>query len=189
MNRTIAAGLLGLCMLAATSSSALAQAGGHRFFGRGPGAARPGAINRGFGGAQFFGGRAGAFGGGLGAYGGIGFFDQSPTAYYDLFWEERVPYFAMHPPVYYSAPIPRTYGYSPFAYPGEVPTPELNFGPPPETIINPHAQPSAEPTSARDQTAGGPLRLRNPYVEANLAETPGDASSEDLAQSPTERAR
>ena len=28
---------------------------------------------------------------------------------------ESAPYFALHPPVYYSLPVPRTYGYSPFS--------------------------------------------------------------------------
>ena len=27
------------------------------------------------------------------------------------------PYFALHPPVYYSTPVPRAYGYGPWAYP------------------------------------------------------------------------
>lgn len=31
--------------------------------------------------------------------------------------QERVPYFAAHPPVYYSTPIARSYGHSPFPYP------------------------------------------------------------------------
>ncbi len=187
MNRTIATCLLGVCLVAASASSALAQQGGRQFFGRGPG--QRNAIQRGQGGLPLFGGAAGGFGGGLGGWGGIGLFNQSPTAYYDLYWEERVPYFAMHPPVYYSAPIPRTYGYSPFAYPGEVPTPELNFGPPPETIVNPHAQPNVEPTSAHDQTAGGPLRMRNPYVEGDVASDSSDTDAGSLAQSPSEPKR
>jgi hypothetical protein len=36
------------------------------------------------------------------------------------------PYFALHPPVYYSCPVPRTYGYSPFAYPGYMETPAVD---------------------------------------------------------------
>ena len=40
----------------------------------------------------------------------------------------NVPYFAAHPPVYYSYPVPRTYGYSPFAYPPYVMTPEVEMG-------------------------------------------------------------
>jgi len=83
-----------------------------------------------------------------------------------------VPYFAMHPPVYYSVPVPRTYGYSPFAYPGDVPTPEVQFGLPPETIVNPHAQPAQAESPAPDQSAHAPLRIANPFVESNIAHEP-----------------
>ena len=38
---------------------------------------------------------------------------------------QNVPHFAAFPPVYYSLPVPRTYGYSPFAYPPGVMTPEV----------------------------------------------------------------
>jgi hypothetical protein len=87
------------------------------------------------------------------------------------------PYFALHPPVYYSAPIPRTYGYSPFAYPCDVMTPELQFGEPvvqPSTMTNPYVAPPAG--GATDgQTAHAPLRIVNPFVdtaEAQLARYP-----------------
>ena len=36
---------------------------------------------------------------------------------------DGVPYFALFPPVYYSYRVPRTYGYSPFAYPPGILTP------------------------------------------------------------------
>src|SRR5436305_2234169 len=39
----------------------------------------------------------------------------------------NLPYFALHPPVYYSYPVPRTYGYSPFAYGPEVMTPDVGI--------------------------------------------------------------
>ena len=39
------------------------------------------------------------------------------------------PYFSLFPPVYYSYPVPRTYGYSPFAYPAGTPTPEIQVEP------------------------------------------------------------
>ena len=90
------------------------------------------------------------------------------------------PYFALHPPVYYSVPVARTYGYSPFAYPGTVPTPEVEVEPTPQVIVNPFVTPTAgEPgtiessqpnpnTSAdvRDpqQVASAPLLIINPYV-------------------------
>lgn len=76
------------------------------------------------------------------------------------------PYYSLHPPVYYSAPVPRTYGYSPFAYPGNVPTPEITMGP--EEIINPHIEPEEVPAPAQEasgRTASAPQVIRNPYVE------------------------
>src|SRR5436190_2059368 len=59
----------------------------------------------------------------------------------------NLPYFALHPPVYYSQPVPRTYGYSPFAYPPGVMTPELDGEPQPVTINNPYV-PAATPAGA-----------------------------------------
>lgn len=81
-----------------------------------------------------------------------------------LYTREYIPYHAMHPPVYYSYPVPRTYGYSPFAYPPGTLTPGL-AAPDPEVVPNPHVPPkdAVKPTATR--VAGAPLRIRNPYVE------------------------
>jgi hypothetical protein len=75
--------------------------------------------------------------------------------------------------VYYSVPVPRTYGYSPFAYPGNVPTPDVQLGP--EEIVNPHVEPdedaddAPEAEEAAAKTAAtsrpAPLVVRNPFVE------------------------
>jgi hypothetical protein len=81
------------------------------------------------------------------------------------------PYFSLHPPVYYSVPVPRTYGYSPFAYPGSVPTPDVQIGP--EEIVNPYVEPdNDEPAAAKDASAktasftkSAPLVVRNPFVD------------------------
>ncbi len=85
----------------------------------------------------------------------------------------NVPYFAAHPPVYYSYPVPRTYGYSPFAYPPSVMTPEV-IGEPvePAVIVNPYVPSSgsgeaAEPqdrTTEVEARASAPLVIVNPYV-------------------------
>lgn len=88
----------------------------------------------------------------------------------------NVPYFAAYPPVYYSYPVPRTYGYSPFAYPPGVMTPEIVGEPQPLEIINPHV-PQKNETPARDVSdrsvdAGRepePLVILNPYVTPNRA--------------------
>src|SRR5436305_15351376 len=64
--------------------------------------------------------------------------------FYARYGHEHIPYFALHPPVYYSYPVARTYGYSPFAYPFGSPTPEIEWAPPkeekksePKTTLNP----------------------------------------------------
>jgi hypothetical protein len=87
----------------------------------------------------------------------------------------NLPYFALHPPVYYSYPVPRTYGYSPFAYPPGVMTPDVAAIQPLE-IINPHVpSPQEKPVSVeKDQTASAglqpqPLVILNPYVSPNRA--------------------
>lgn len=92
----------------------------------------------------------------------------------------NLPYFALHPPVYYSYPVPRTYGYSPFAYPPYVMTPEIAFEAQPVTIINPHVPKSKKDSSKPkvDRTAAAsapsqPLVIVNPFV----------AQSRTLAQS------
>src|ERR1700742_1986740 len=46
------------------------------------------------------------------------------TGPYNLYTQDTPPFYAMYPPVYYSRPVARTYGFSPFAYPPGVPTPQ-----------------------------------------------------------------
>jgi hypothetical protein len=84
-----------------------------------------------------------------------------------------VPYFSMFPPVYYSLPIPRTYGWSPFAYPPGTMTPEIEPSAP-QDLINPYVpQPSdgkkeGKPQATAARTASYhpsvPQVLINPYV-------------------------
>ena len=90
--------------------------------------------------------------------------------------EYNVPYFAAHPPVYYSYPVPRTYGYSPFAYPPNVMTPEVADHDAPVQIINPYVPSSNQesPKSEGDRTASTgkqtqPLVIINPYVPQSKA--------------------
>jgi len=89
---------------------------------------------------------------------------------------DNVPHFAAFPPVYYSAPVPRTYGYSPFAYPPGTMTPELAEAAAPVEIINPHfksdtnaATDEVEDTVTQSKVAQ-PLLVFNPYVSPRLAE-------------------
>jgi hypothetical protein len=87
---------------------------------------------------------------------GAGFAGWSnPYSYY--VGSDRPPFYAMFPPVYYSYPVPRTYGYSPFAYPAGTMTPEIEISEP-ETIVNPYIKPkAAEPTKAPDEKKAEPL--------------------------------
>lgn len=55
--------------------------------------------------------------------------------------ENRIPFYALHPPVYYSYPIARPYGDSPFASPPGYYGPGAIVDGGPQTIINPYAQP------------------------------------------------
>jgi len=92
----------------------------------------------------------------------------------------RVPYFAAHPPVYYSYPVPRTYGYSPFAYPPHVMTPEVAAAVQPLQISNPYVPADkASPAPAQDRAAKivpvpQPLLVINPFVgEKNIVAQAG----------------
>jgi hypothetical protein len=110
-----------------------------------------------------------------GGYGGYGWGYDIGRLYGVL--EQNVPHFAAFPPVYYSYPVPRTYGYSPFAYPPGVMTPEVEMAEP-LTINNPYfhgASPVESAGSAPkdapkvDQTTAAPAPkpqlILNPYVE------------------------
>jgi hypothetical protein len=89
----------------------------------------------------------------------------------------EVPHFAAFPPVYYSYPVPRTYGYSPFAYPPNVMTPEIVGDIEPLENINPHVDSTEmKPTKEAkpDRTAATsariePLVVMNPFVAPNQA--------------------
>lgn len=105
--------------------------------------------------------------------------------------ERRVPYFAAHPPVYYSRPVPRTYGYSPFAYTPDTRTPDVVPAAQPVEIINPYVPSSAKSSSPQASTpqqrkpkasgrtisdsaereATGPLMIINPFVVSSDSKT------------------
>lgn len=91
---------------------------------------------------------------------------------------QNVPYYAAFPPVYYSVPVPRTYGYSPFAYPPGVMTPEIETAEP-LAINNPFvtqssqsvqaaevAEPAPDRTTSVSPEAGSPLVVNNPFVRS-----------------------
>ena len=80
------------------------------------------------------------------------------------------PYFSLFPPVYYSCPVPRTYGYSPFAYPAGTPTPEIQIEQvQAKLMVNPFVPRGEVTKPAADQTTGGPYTLVNPFVGKEAA--------------------
>lgn len=158
------------CLMPDTSEAQNRRGGGG---GRGGHSGR--GVGFGHGGGGGFGGGCGLGGFGLGGFGGVGggyggYWDIAGL-YYQLY--NNLPYFALHPPVYYSAPVPRTYGYSPFAYPPGTMTPELGCVVEPVTINNPYipsSTPGVAPTAPSSDRAAAvqkpiePLVVINPYV-------------------------
>jgi hypothetical protein len=100
---------------------------------------------------------------------------------------DQPPYFALHPPVYYSMPVPRTYGYSPFAYPGFVETPAwegaIGYAPPaapatPKMIINPYVEPSSpSPSNGAAPAANQQSRVQVIYPIRQFARPAAVAQS------------
>lgn len=113
------------------------------------------------------------FNGGCGYGYGCGIYDMG-NLYRVL--ADNVPYYAAFPPVYYSVPVPRTYGYSPFAYPPGVMTPEVVDQVSPVEIINPHVEPTSNATDEADdqltrtENTPAPLLVMNPYVSTQVAD-------------------
>ncbi len=109
-----------------------------------------------------------------GGYGGYGYGYWDIGRLYGVL-AQNVPYYAAFPPVYYSYPVPRTYGYSPFAYPPGVMTPEVEMVEP-LAIDNPYvtdpsqsAKSAPAPKAAADRTTSAPpqprpLLVSNPFV-------------------------
>ena len=118
-------------------------------------------------------------GGGWGGGGYAAFYGFNGGAGpYNLYDNERVvPHFMLYPPVYYSIPVPRTYGWSPFAYPPGMMTPEI--APQPLRIDNSQA-PQKTSAATSDRVAKAPLAIDNPYVarvNANAAPIAGGPAS------------
>lgn len=89
-----------------------------------------------------------------------GYYDYTPYGFWYRFSynEAHVPHFALYPPVYYSDVVPRSYGYSPFAYPPSVQTPEVLL-PAPATISNPYV-----PKRAKLSDPVAAVTIQNQFV-------------------------
>jgi hypothetical protein len=103
--------------------------------------------------------------------GDYGFYSQYAPypwgCYYQhtLYSSENVPYYALHPPVYYSYPVARTYGDSPFPYPpGLSALQAYSSYPQPQMIKNEYVEEATSPMDQQYQTHV-PLRISNPFVE------------------------
>jgi hypothetical protein len=81
---------------------------------------------------------------------------------YSIYSQDPIPYFALHPPVYYSAPRSRPYGMSPFAYPpGSVLPPMAQ----PQMVINSYvAQNDSFPSQPPAAPPPMPKMIENPFV-------------------------
>jgi len=111
--------------------------------------------------------------------GGYGFY---PGLQYSIYGQDYIPYFSRHPPVYYSYPVARTYGWSPYAYPPGVMTPEYSSAPEPVTVVNPHVERAKSSVAKAENTARvEPLRIRNPYVEESLVKSDETNASTPVA--------
>lgn len=107
-----------------------------------------------------------------GCYGGFG--------EYSIYSTESIPFYWRYSPVYYSMPVPRSYGYSPYAYPPGVQTPEVIIEP--EMTINPFVprnDSSAEPTS---KVTSRVKRIQNPFVTTSTKEVVAEESNDDSTE-------
>lgn len=106
---------------------------------------------------------------------GYGFFGNG---LYGSMSTQPPPYYALFPPVYYSFPVARPYGYSPFAYPPGFVTPEGERVQAKE-VVNAYV-PRKPVGKTGDRTASVPQVLLNPYVKrsptALAARVPFDAA-------------
>jgi hypothetical protein len=76
---------------------------------------------------------------------------------------ESVPYYSLHPPVYYSFRVARPYGYSPFPYPPGVLTPAAET--PQPVVVRNQYLPRDDEEGMEVGRQAQPLRIQNPFVE------------------------
>ena len=85
------------------------------------------------------------------------------------FRQEKPPYFASYPPVYYNNIVKRSYGVSPYAAPsGIVPVEMLGTAPAPISVTNPffnkEVSPAKAPAQPKAKTDDKVTWSRNPYL-------------------------
>jgi hypothetical protein len=95
---------------------------------------------------------------------GLGFFNYGDG--YGINYRQP-PYYALFPPVYYSFPVARPYGFSPFAYPPGVMTPDVKPNAGAAMFNNPYVPSGMVDT---DKTTSAGRIYYNPFVkQADLA--------------------
>jgi len=99
-----------------------------------------------------------------------GFFGyRSSSSLYGLGYIPVPPYYALHPPVYYSHPVPYPYGASPFA---RLPARGFEIDVSPRPIVNPYIPlgtetlPESEAPVETEATASAPKLIANPFYTA-----------------------
>jgi hypothetical protein len=93
---------------------------------------------------------------------GLGFYNYGSG--YGINYRQP-PYYALFPPVYYSYPVPRPYGYSPFAYPPGTVTPNVNPNLGSAEYLNPFVPSTSSATPAIDRTTSNGKFYDNPFVK------------------------
>ncbi len=97
---------------------------------------------------------------------------------------KRPPYFALHPPVYYSKIVPRPYGISPFAAPPGVTPTEMIVTPEPVTISNPfYKREMTTPvdTNKKKQPSNKVTFISNPFLQmVKVSKEPREAQMKQV---------
>jgi hypothetical protein len=115
---------------------------------------------------------AGAFDGYSPHFPWYGYGNNGPAAY-ALGNIPAPPYFALHPPVYYSHPLPRSYGRSPFACSCDCHH-ASRHAVSPRVVVNPHIQVRPKPAESPQRpvkVASAPQRIVNPFYAKPNRET------------------
>ncbi len=76
--------------------------------------------------------------------------------------QDYIPYFAKHPPVYYSRPIARPYGYVPYSYFPETPASQAVVAPP--AVVRNHYVAEDASLSSVEAPSPAPLKIINPFA-------------------------
>lgn len=103
---------------------------------------------------------------------GNGFGDSAYFGFYNRRWIDSgrlPPYFSQFPPVYYSAPIARPYGWSPFALRPHDFDRLPKIAVEPKMVLNPFVKPETTVTDSTDEKTASsprPKMIINPFVVA-----------------------